>query len=406
LAANVAGGVSVVLSWVDSSTNETAFQVTRTDAAGVNVVFTTPARTTTLKTAVGGAVTYTDTTAVPLANYTYTVAAVTSAAGVVPVVTGAVSAPVTASLALLAPTTVSAAQTATGITVSWTDNANNDIGYQLVRTGGAVSPTTINVSSTAAQKTATAAARTYIDTTAVAGVSYAYSVATTGGTTAAPVYSAAVASNAVAALVAAPGAPTAVISTASRVTLSWTDLSTNETGFLIERSTDGGATFTTVTTLARTATNTKSTNVAVSYVDNLVAPVTQGSYQYRVTAVNQTGTATNASSAAVVSNLLDFTAPAAPSALVAAAGATGTVSLSWTDNATNETGFSVQRASNATFTTGLTTMAVAGATAGTGAAASYLSTGLTKGKAYYFRVAATNLVGASAYSATATITAP
>jgi predicted phage tail protein len=125
-----------------------------------------------------------------------------------------------------------------------------------------------------------------------------------------------------------------------------------------------------------------------------------------VTAVNQTGTATNASSAAVVSNLLDFTAPAAPSALVAAAGATGTVSLSWTDNATNETGFSVQRASNATFTTGLTTMAVAGATAGTGAAASYLSTGLTKGKAYYFRVAATNLVGASAYSATATITAP
>jgi len=405
LAANVAAG-TMVLNWVDSSTNETGFQVTRTGGAGGSVVFTTPARGATLTKAVGGAVTYTDTTALPLASYTYTVAAVTSAAGAVPVVTGAVSAPVTATLALNAPTTVSAAQTATGITVTWTDNANNDIGYQIVRTGGAVAPTTINVTSTAAQKTATAAARTYIDTTAVAGVNYSYSVATTGGSTLAPVYSAAVASNAVVALVAAPGVPTAAITNATRITLAWTDLATNETGFLIERSTDGGKTFAVVTTLARTAAAMKNTNVAVSYVDNLVAPIAQGSYQYRVTAVNQTGTVTNASSAPVLSNLLDFTAPVAPTALLATAAATTTVSLSWTDNAATETGFSVQRATNALFTTGLTTTAVAVATAGTGGSTSYLATGLTKGKSYFFRVAAINLVGTSAYSAAATIVAP
>jgi titin len=376
--------------------------VTRTGGTGGTVVFATPARSATLTKAVGGAVTYTDTTAVPLTSYSYTVAAITSAAGVLPVVTGAASPAVTASIGLSTPAAVTATQTATGITVGWTDTANNDIGFQIVRTGGAASAT-FAVTSTAAQKTAVAAARTYIDTTALPGVAYTYSVATTGGTTALPVYSAP-ATASVTAVVAAPSIPTVVITNATRITLSWTDLATNETGFLIERSTDGGANFVVVTTLARTAAAMKNTNVAVSYVDNLLAPVVQGSYQYRVTAVNQTGTLTNASSAPVLSSLLDFTAPAAPTALIATAAATTTVALSWTDNASTETGFSVQRSTNATFATGVSTTAVAGAvTSGTG---SYLATGLKKGTTYYFRVAATNTVGASAYATATAIVAP
>jgi hypothetical protein len=80
------------------------------------------------------------------------------------------------------------------------------------------------------------------------------------------------------------------------------------------------------------------------------------------------------------------------------------VSLSWTDNATNESGFTVQRATDAAFTKSLSTKTVPGAA--TGATGSYLATGLTAGKVYYFRVAASNAVGTSAYSTAVTITAP
>lgn len=408
LAANVSNGTSVVLSWVDSSVNETAFQVTRTGGTGPALVFKTPARSTALKVSVGGAVTYTDATALPLTDYVYAVAPVTSAAAAVPAVLGA-SVSVPARLALNAPTSASAVQTATGITVTWPDTSNNDIGFQIVRKGGAAS-VTFKVTSTAAQKTAVTGVRTYIDTTALPGVAYTYSVATTGGTTALPVYSSAVESNSVTALVTAPGVPTAVITSATSITLSWTDLSSNETGFLVERSTNGGSTFATLTTVARTAATTKGVNTAVSYVDRLVAATAvKGLYQYRVTAVNQTGTGiaalTNASSAPVTSASLDFTLAAIPTALTATAAAVGQVSLSWTDNASNETGFSVQRATDAGFTKGLKTTAVPVVIAGTGGTASYLVSGLTSKTAYFFRVAATNAVGTSAYLATPTAVA-
>jgi hypothetical protein len=264
---------------------------------------------------------------------------------------------------------------------------------------------------TANQKTSTGGARTYIDTTAVPGVTYTYTVATTGGTTAAPVLSAAVSTTPVTIteVIVAPSSPNAVITTATSITVTWTDLSTNETGFLVERSTDGGKTFVTLATVARTGTATSGVNGAVSYVDTLVAPIVYGQYQYRVSAVNVTGkgatAVTNAASTAVASNLLDFTLPAAPTALTATAGAVGSgaVTLSWTDNATNETGYTVQRATNATFTTGLVTTAVPGAI--TVSPTSYTLSGMTKGTMYFFRVAATNAAGNSAYVATTTTVA-
>jgi hypothetical protein len=201
-----------------------------------------------------------------------------------------------------------------------------------------------------------------------------------------------------------------VVTNGTRITVTWTDLSTNETGFLVERSTDGGLTFATLATVARTGTATTGVNSAVSYVDNLVAPVTYGQYQYRVSAVNVTGTGatavTNAASAAVASNVVDFTLPVAPTGLTVTPGAagSGSVTLGWTDNATNETGYTIQRATNATFTTGLVSTAVPGAVAG--GTTSYVLNGLTPvGTKYFYRVAATNAVGTSGYVATTTAVA-
>ena len=304
--ANVAAG-TMVLNWVDNTTNETAYQITRNDGT----VFTTPARSTTLKAAVGGAVTYTDTTAVPNVAYSYTVRAITSAAAVLPVVVGEPSNLVTATVVM-----------------------------------------------------------------------------------------------------AAPGAPTAVLNSATKVTVTWADNSNNETGFVVERSTDNGTSWTKLLLATQAYSVRAGTAATASYVDTLVAPVQNGTYQYRVSAVKQTGTGTTAVTTAIAaalsaSNVLDVSLPAAPTGLSVTPGATTTVNVSWTDNATNETGFTLQRATDAAFTKALTTTKVAAAVSGTGSVYNLPPvTGLKKGTTYYFRVAATNVLGASGYSTAASIVAP
>ena len=87
------------------------------------------------------------------------------------------------------------------------------------------------------------------------------------------------------------------------------------------------------------------------------------------------------------------TAPSAPSGLTAAAAAanpTSSVAMSWVDNATNETGYRVERSSDgATFAQ--RAQLASGAT-------SYVDTGLASGATYYYRVLAYNSAGSSAYS--------
>jgi hypothetical protein len=85
--------------------------------------------------------------------------------------------------------------------------------------------------------------------------------------------------------------------------------------------------------------------------------------------------------------------PAAPSNLAAVASGTGSISLSWTNNSTTQSGSYIEQSSDgATFSQ----------IAATGSSAvSYSATGLSAGAAYYFRVRAFNAVGDSAYSGTA-----
>jgi hypothetical protein len=96
------------------------------------------------------------------------------------------------------------------------------------------------------------------------------------------------------------------------------------------------------------------------------------------------------------------TAPSAPTNCSAVAQAGLQISVSWTDASNNEDGFRLERSvSGGAFAT-LTTLG-AGAT-------SYLDTGLTDGTQYTYRVIASNTVGDSAASnsasATATVSAP
>src|SRR6185436_7987449 len=89
--------------------------------------------------------------------------------------------------------------------------------------------------------------------------------------------------------------------------------------------------------------------------------------------------------------------PVAPSALAATTLATNQIKLTWTDNATNENGFAIERKTGAGGT--YAQVATVGANVTT-----YTNTGLAANTQYYYQVRATNAAGASAYSAEANAT--
>ena len=84
--------------------------------------------------------------------------------------------------------------------------------------------------------------------------------------------------------------------------------------------------------------------------------------------------------------------PAAPTSLTATAVSRSQINLTWVDNATNETGYYVERCKGSTCTN-FVRIATLGANV-----TSFANTGLAKGSTYRYRVAAYNAGGMSAYS--------
>ena len=129
----------------------------------------------------------------------------------------------------------------------------------------------------------------------------------------------------------------------------------------------------------------------VTYADTTITALAGNIYTYRVAAINVIGMSAYTNTAQVVIPAV----PAAPSNFQAANGANvlivlRTVNLTWTDNANNETGFTIQRATNAAFTANLTTTNV-------GANTTSLSQILARNTQYYYRIRANN--GATLFSA-------
>jgi hypothetical protein len=91
--------------------------------------------------------------------------------------------------------------------------------------------------------------------------------------------------------------------------------------------------------------------------------------------------------------------PAAPSNLVATAAGTTQINLTWKDNATNETGFKIERAAGTGSNLSYSQIATVGANI-----TSYSSTGLGAGATYTYRIRAYNKFGDSAYSDPASAT--
>jgi Carbohydrate binding module (family 6)/Fibronectin type III domain len=187
-----------------------------------------------------------------------------------------------------------------------------------------------------------------------------------------------------------PSAPSSLGATAAsstQINLTWTDNSTNETGFEIDRATNS-------TFSAGLTTFTVGSNVTSYSSTGLSASTT---YYYRVRSTNAAGDSANTATVNATTHATT-TVPSAPSGLSATAASSSQINLSWTDNSNNETGFEIDRATNSSFSAGLTSFTV-GANVTT-----YASTGLSASTTYYYRVRSTNAAGDSANTATASAT--
>ncbi len=199
-------------------------------------------------------------------------------------------------------------------------------------------------------------------------------------------------------LPAAPSGLTYSLLTANSVDLSWTDNSSNETGFKLERCTGtllfcGGnpSAWSVRATLAADVTRFNDTGLAAGTT-----------YSWRVQAFNAIGNSG-------YSNFLSATTPAQPAipaapinlqAQAKRVGSKAEVRLSWIDNATNETGYTVERCRGSTCTN---FSAIASLTAN---AVQYTDSGLARATNYRYRVRATGSGGNSPYSNIATVKTP
>ncbi|HSL30664.1 MAG TPA: fibronectin type III domain-containing protein [Anaerolineales bacterium] len=251
------------------------------------------------------------------------------------------------------------------VSLAWTDNATDETGFVIERSvNGAAFFVLANVGADTAG---------YVDATVLAGNSYDYRVAAVnlGGSSAYATLAAPV-------TIPGPQAPAAPEELEANfedtplVHLQWTSNSTDETGFAIQRSTDG-VMFTDLATVG----------AGVTTYDDLA--VTGGvTYTYQVAAFNDHGTSAFAVSGPVLVPA-DATPPAAPSNLAASNITATTLTLTWQDNSNNEAGFTLQRATNSSFTSNLVQFDLGPDVT------SLEDTGLRRNTRYYYRILAYNL---------------
>jgi hypothetical protein len=167
-----------------------------------------------------------------------------------------------------------------------------------------------------------------------------------------------------------------------RIRLVFFDNATNETGFVVERSVNGGPFAFLLNLPVRAGTG------SVTNVDYAVS--VGNTYAYRVKAVNGVW-----NSAWLTSSTISVAPPLAPSnfqysAVVGCTNACAVVTLTWTDNANNESGFELQRATNAAFTTGFNQWTV-------GINVTSTQRNLNRNLDYWFRIRAVGNAGSSAW---------
>ena len=249
--------------------------------------------------------------------------------------------------------------------ISWVDNSNNENGFAVERA-------TDTTKSWVQIATLPANTTDYVDATVSDGIRYYYRVKAYNGIGNSPY------SN-TASTVTPLKAPTDLSGTldgVDNVNLTWTDNSSAESGYIIERHEYTSSFY---------VLDTVSANVT-SYVDSNL--IFGEYYTYRVRAFNAIATSD-------YSNNFDFIVnnpyPNPPSGLSASTIDSSSIGLEWNDNSDNETGFMIERKIGNTGSWTQMYSLPANST-------DYTDTGLIDGMLYSYRVNAFNNAGNSAYS--------
>lgn len=285
--------------------------------------------------------------------------------------------------ATTAPSNLAATGTSSSaIQLTWTGNGSNTAitGYTIAYA------TNSSFSGAAYQYVAGAATASYSHTGLYAGTTYYYKIKAEG--TADPQDSPFTAHITATTSAAAPNAPSglgAVAASSSQINLSWTDNSSNETGFEIKRATDSAFT---------QSVTWRGGIQGSSYSDTGLSAST--TYYYKVRAEGATQDSAYSAAVSATTNPSGATIPNAPSGLNATA-TSSQATLTWTDNSTNETGFEVKRATDSAFTRDV--MWIGGISD-----SNYTNTGLSPSTTYYYKVRAEGTAGKSAYSAAISVT--
>lgn len=174
-----------------------------------------------------------------------------------------------------------------------------------------------------------------------------------------------------------PSAPTGLTATAGvgQVNLSW-NAAAGATSYRVQRAGLSGGPY---ATLAAGVTLT-------SYTD--LSGVNGTTYFYVVSAINASGESANSNEASAAPQ--PPPPPSAPTGLTATAVSSSQINLAWTDTATTETGFQIERSADGV---NFAQIATVGANV-----TSYSSTGLSPATTYHYRVRASSGSGDSAFS--------
>lgn len=400
-------GAGVNVTWYDNSWDETGFRVERRTAGGTYA---------TVATLGVNATSFSDTSVSVGGQYQYRIRAFsaggdsgTTETNIVTATSGGGFTGGTAGgSATTVPngpwSTVATATSATSARITWTSNSNNESGFRILRktwSGNYSVVGTVGAGVTSWNDTSLSGSTTYTyqiqayNNVGSSGLSNEGSVTTPagGGTTTPPPTT--VPGNAT----TVPNGPWGLVTSAgsaNSVSLKWSAVSGNESGFRIERKTWSGN---------YAAVGTVGAGVTY-WTDSSVSGSTQ--YTYRVVAYNNVGDSSYTNESVVSTPAGGggttspgpvpgnaTTVPNGPWSLAGSASGSG-INLTWADNANNESGFKIERKTPGGSYSQVGTVG-AGVTNWTDTAAGV-------GNTYTYRVKAYNNIGDSAYSNEATVT--
>ncbi len=328
------------LSWTDNSSSEDRFSIERKEeAAGTWAEIDTVGADVT---------TYQDTGLKDNTTYYYRVRAYKGAQY------SDYSNESNATTGLARPTDLGAASVSSSqIDLSWTDNSSSEDGFSIERKEEAAG-TWSEIGTVSANVT------TYPDTGLEDGTTYYYRVRAYKGTQ----YSGYSNEANDTIELAAPTDLNATAVSSSQVDLSWTDNSSSEDGFSIERKEGAAGTWAEIATVGADVTTYQDTGLEA-----------ETTYYYRIRAYKGTQYSDYSNEAS------DTTELAAPTDLDATVVWEDQIDLSWTDNSSNEEGFKIERKEGAAGTWAEIDTVGADVT-------TYQDTGLEDGTTYYYRVRA------------------